>query len=63
MYPCQNKLLECYKSSSDFKDELDAWREYACLIKEKTHLIRNDRDLKSEVLYKFCVDCEYNRSE
>ena len=59
MHPCQNELLKNYKSSSDFKDEPDAWRMYKCIIKNKTIQIRNDRDLSKEVLFKFCNECNF----
>ena len=56
--PCQKYLLENYASESDFENEPDAWRRYHCKLKGETKLIRNDRDLKTEVLLSFCRVCK-----
>lgn len=58
LHPCQKCLLENYASESDFENEPDAWRRYHCKVKSESKLIRNDRDLKVEVLWKFCHACK-----
>lgn len=54
MYPCQNESLETYN-----KDVPDAWRTYRCIIKGETLQIRNNKDISTEVLFKFCNGCNF----
>lgn len=61
LHPCQYHMLDTYKSESDIKSEPDAWRRYYCSIKNQSKLIRNDRDLTEEVLWKFCNECKHNK--
>lgn len=57
----QYQLLNNYES--DIKSEPDAWRRYYCSIKNESKLIRNDRDLTEEVLWKFCSECKHNEKK
>jgi len=63
LYLCQYQLLNNYESESDVKSEPDAWRRYYCSVKNESKLIRNDRDLTEEVLWKFCSECKHNEKK